>query len=78
MRQSYAFVTLMALVFNQWTMNGNIPKSFTRGVIKLLRKAGNSALSFLASLNVVVIDTVVRDTFGQYSHHVLGLSREMI
>ena len=39
LRLSHIFVPLLTVLFNSWFRNGSIPKYFTMGVIKLVRKS---------------------------------------
>ena len=38
LRLSHMFVPLLATIYNNWMRQGTIPRRFTRGIVKLLRK----------------------------------------
>ena len=38
LRWSHMFVLLLATIYNNWMRQGTIPRRFTRGIVKLLRK----------------------------------------
>lgn len=59
LRKSLVFVPLLSLISNQWMKKDNIPQSFTRVVIKLLRidKNGGDGISNFQPL--IMLKTVL-------------------
>ena len=59
LRLSHMFVPLLATIYNNWMRQGTIPRRFTRGIVKLLRKMLNTDLKILAKILANRLQTVL-------------------
>ena len=52
------FVSLLATIYNNWMRQGSIPRRFTRGIVKLLRKSkhGGNGINNFRSLTMLNTD----------------------
>ncbi len=64
LRLSHMFVPLLATIYNNWMRQGTIPRRFTRGIVKLLRKNkhGGDGISKFRPL------TMLKKTFSEKRH----------
>ena len=58
LRLSHMFVPLLATIYDNWMRQGTIPRRFTRGIVKLLRKNkhGGDGISNFRSLTMLNTD----------------------